>query len=139
MPLKEPSKAQRLVRLVLYVAIGLIIAALIGIVAVYTPDSIANRLSGGWMALVFYTPIVFGYSVRQYRHLWRRPSFWLTFSGLLLLHLLAFTLVLRIFPVRPFWFAVISAVEMVLITTVLDLVLPNVQNQTHRHDATQDL
>jgi hypothetical protein len=89
------------------------------------------------MGVIIYTPIVFWYVARQYRRLWRRPSFWLTLSGLLVLHLLAFTLVLRNYPVRPFWFMMIAIVEVALIPIVLDLVLPR-PHQTH-HDAAQDL
>ncbi len=90
---------------------------------------------GGWVGLIFYTPIVFGYVVRQYRHLWRLTPFWFTVSGLLILHLLTFTLVLRNYPVRPFWFAVISGVEIMLVNMVLDMVLPR-PHQSHRRDAT---
>ena len=129
---------QKVLRFLRYVAIGLAIAALIGVAAVYIPDSVEKKMSGGWMGLVFFTPIVFGYAVRQYRRLWRLPSFWLTLSGLLVIHLLAFILVLRNYPVRPFWFAMISGVEIVLITIALDMVLPR-PHQGHRHDATQDL
>lgn len=127
--------AKRFLRLLLYIAVGLVIATIIGVVAWYTPVSIERKLSGGWMGLAFYTPLVFGYAVRQYRNLWHRPSFWFTLFGLLILHLLAFTLVLRNYPVRPFWFAVISGVEIVLISTALDVVLPQSHKSTHRHDA----
>lgn len=126
---------QRVLRFLGYLAIGLVIAALIAVAAVYTPRSIQKKMSGGWMGLIFYTPIVFGYAARQYRRLWHRLSFWVTLSGLLILHVLAFTLVLRNYSVWPFWFAVIAGVEVALITIVLDMVLPS-PHQNHRHDAT---
>jgi len=129
---------QRLLRLLGYVAIGLVIAVLIGITTWYSPSSVSRMMSGGWVWLTIFTPIIFWYPIRQYRHLWRRPSFWLTLAALLVLHLLAFTLALRSFPLRPFWFMMIAGVEVALITIVLDLVLPR-PHQSHRHDATQDL
>ena len=133
--MKEPSIAKRLLRLALYVAIGLAIAVVIGIAAVYLPDSFVKRMSGGWVGLIIYTPIVFWYAARQYKGLWRLPSFWLTLLGLLVLHVLAFTVVLRRYPLRPIWFMVLAGIEIVLILTVLDVVLPHSHNHTHRHDA----
>jgi hypothetical protein len=114
----------RVLRLSKYLAIGFIIATVVGVAAVYTPSSIERKMSGGWIGLVFWTPLVFGYAVRQLRRLWRRPSFWFTLSGILVTHLLGFTLVLRNYAVRPFWFGLISAVEMIFITMVLDTILP---------------
>ena len=129
---------QRVLRFLGYVAIGLVIAVLIGITTWYFPSSVSRMMSGGWVWLTIFTPIIFWYPARQYRHLWHRPSFWLTLSGLLVLHLLAFALVLRNYTVRPFWFMVIAGVEVGLLLTVLDLVLPR-PHKSHRHDAAQDL
>jgi len=131
--IKEPTIATRLVRLALYLAIGLVIAALIGLAAIYTPESVVRKLSGGWVWLILFTPLIFGYVARQYRHLWRRPSFWLTLSGLLALHLLAFTLLFQKFHVRPFWLMLVAAAEIGLISTALDAVLPESRHRASRH------
>jgi hypothetical protein len=127
----EVTIVQRVLRFLGYLAIGLVIAILIGIIAWYFPSWTSRMWSGGWVWLAMFTPLIFWYPARQHRYLWGRLSFWITLSGLVALHLLAFTLLLRNYPVQPFWFAIIAIVEAGIIATILDAILPR-PHRTHR-------
>lgn len=138
MSLKAPTAAGRVLRFLLYLAIGLVVAGLVGITTWYFPSSASRLMDGGWVWLIIFTPIIFWYAARQYRPLWHRPLFWLTLSGLLVLHLLAFILIFRSYSPRPFWLMVIAGIEAGVLVIVLDSILPRPRNRTHRHDTARD-
>ena len=123
---------QRVLRFFLYLGMGLVIAVLIGVTAWYFPSSTSKMISGGSVWLIIFTPIIFWYPARQHKHLWRLPSFWVTLSGLLVLHFILFASLFRNFPVRPFWLLVIAGVEVVLISILLDAIMPRAR-QARRH------
>ena len=123
-PLKQLTVAQKLVRFLLYLAVGMVAALLLGLVTWYTPASIRKNVSGGWIGLAIFTPMTFWIVARQYRRFWRRLSFWLTLVGILVLHLLGFTLLLRNFPEwRMFWYVPIMIVEVVLVALLVETVV----------------
>src|SRR5437899_11651087 len=81
-------------RLLLYVgfAVGsLVVFALVFALGIRTGIIIPGR----WIGLAMWTAIVFGVVVRSRRKYWARPTFWLTTGGLLIVHLLAFAVVLN--------------------------------------------
>ncbi len=59
-----------------------------------------------------YTGLLFWVTMRQSRELWRRIDYWFTMVGLLVVHSLAFTAVLRAYPEwRMIWFMPVVIVE----------------------------
>ncbi len=73
-----------------------------------------------WPGLAVLTAIVFGYTIKENRLLWKRGSFWGTMSLLLFVHLCVFITVLyRIDELRAFWWGVITLLEYFVVGTVL--------------------
>ena len=61
-------------------------------------------------------------TIRQSRAYWRRLGFWLAIAGLLVVHLLAFISVLRVYPQwREIWFVPVMIVEAGLFGAILYL------------------
>ena len=74
-----------------------------------------------WWSLVATTGVVFWVAVKRYRHYWRRPSFWLKVTGLLVIHLLAYSVVLVKVPEwRLLWFVPPSVIEGGVLVLVLN-------------------
>lgn len=96
------------------------VAALLVLFNVYTK----TEVSAAWVGLAGFTPLTFWIVARHYRSIWHRPSFWLTLTGLLVIHLLGFTLVLRNYPAwRMLWYAPVLIIEVMLIGLVIEIVV----------------
>jgi hypothetical protein len=112
-------------RLLLYVGIALAaLAAFALIFALSIRTGIV--IPGRWIGLVMWTAIVFGVVVRARRKYWTLPIFWLAVAGLLIIHLLAFALVLNTYPQwRPLWFIPVAIGEAAMLGAVLDTLFAN--------------
>jgi hypothetical protein len=89
------------------------------VVIVFTKGA---RISAVWGGLVFWTPVTFWIAVRSLKKQWHSLTFWLAVTGLVVVHLLAFTAILRSYPQwRPIWFVFTTAAEGVLLSKILDM------------------
>lgn len=94
--------------------------ALVFALLVYTGHT--GRLPWNWIALAVFTSGLFWVTIRQSRAYWRRLGFWLAIAGLLVVHLLAFISVLRVYPQwREIWFVPVMIVEAGLFGAILYL------------------
>ena len=106
-------------KILLYV--GLAIAALVvfaqlALVSIRTGIMIPGR----WFGLAFWTPFLFWWVLKPLKRYWKRRSFWLAVSSLLMLHFLGFSAALLRYPAWPLiWFAPCSIVEAGVFTVVL--------------------
>ncbi len=103
----------------LYIAIALAFGfAIMWLAGTTKLDS--KELFGKWIGLAAHTGIVFGYTIRQYRPFWTRPSYWITMFLLLCVHLLFFITVLRaVSEWRLIWWAIINPIEFVALGMAL--------------------
>jgi len=73
-----------------------------------------------WVAMAFYTILVFGAALREFRASWRLPLFWLHAFALLLVHTTAYVLLLRtVVEWRNIWFVPLSIAECPILMLVL--------------------
>jgi uncharacterized membrane protein YccC len=109
--------ANRIRDFFLYIAIGLIVGLLAMWLAFHSSRSGSEVFK--WPGLAVNTAIVFGYTIKSNRVLWKRRSFWVTFFLLLCAHLFAFVIVLRLVDeFRPVWWIVIVPIESVVVGIV---------------------
>ena len=102
----------------LYVVIAAAVVIAIATTAIYVPKE--HRIPVRWVALALITPITFGYPLRWFRRYWPNKLFWVSFFGLLIIHLAAYITLLR--AVDKFgllWFAIINSLEWGVICPVL--------------------
>jgi hypothetical protein len=117
MPLSGSALWRIVRRGFLYVGIALADLAIFAVVIVFTKGA---RISAVWGGLAFWTPVTFWIAVKPCRKYWRSLTFWLTVMGVLVVHLFAFTAVLRGYPHwRPIWFVFTAAAEGVLLSRTL--------------------
>jgi hypothetical protein len=110
--------ANRIRDFFLYIAIGLLVGLLAMWLAFHSSRSGSEVLK--WSGLAVNTAIVFGYTIKFNRVLWKRRSFWVILFLLLCVHLFAFVIVLRLVDeFRPVWWIVIVPVESVVVGIVL--------------------
>ena len=77
-----------------------------------------------WLGLCFWTGFLVWIICRQYRSNLRKVKFWVAFSILLGIHLVAFIVVLRTYPEwRVAWFPFVAIVEVPFIAMALELFL----------------
>jgi peptidoglycan/LPS O-acetylase OafA/YrhL len=68
--------------------------------------------SARWVALLIYTPIVFGAVVPEFRRSWERMTFWLAVVGLVAVHIAAYVILLTSMDGwRNVWFLPLSMAE----------------------------
>ncbi len=73
-----------------------------------------------WIRLIVNTTVVFGFLIAWFRYSWRKRTFWIALSLLLVCHLLFFSLVARPIISGPLlYFALINPVELVIFTIIL--------------------
>ena len=76
--------------------------------------------SARWLALLIYTPLVFGAVIREFHGSWRRMDFWLWLVGLLVVHAAGYAVVLTwVKEFRPVWFLPLSLAEGAVLIFVL--------------------
>jgi len=74
-----------------------------------------------WGGLTLNTLAIFGWVIKQSRRLWRNRVFWWTMTGILVIHLATFWVVLiNVEHSRMAWLFVICTLEVIPITAVLD-------------------
>ena len=96
-------------RFALYVGIALAVLVVFAAAIVLSKGA---KVPSQWLALAVYTCGLFWVTIRQSRAYWDRLSFWLSMSGLLIIHLLAFIAILRAYPQwRAIWFMPVVIVE----------------------------
>lgn len=101
----------------LYLGISFAVLAVFAVVIIFVPRV---RISAVWGWLACWTPVTFWIAVKPLRKHWRSLTFWLAVTGLLVVHLFAFTAILRSYPQwRPIWFVFTAAVEGVLLSRIL--------------------
>ncbi len=99
------------------VAVALFFAAMIYVGVRWNLEATAFR----WPAMATATAIVFGYSVAKRRRYWRRPRFWVAWTALLAVHLVAYIeLLLWDVNFGFFWFAFLTPIEWMVVYPVLD-------------------
>jgi apolipoprotein N-acyltransferase len=115
-------------RSLLYLGLAVAALAVIGLLVAISVHT-GTAFTGGWIGLVVYTSGLFWVTIRQLREYWRRPGFWLSITGLLVVHTLAFVAILRAYPGwRMIWFMPIVIVEGGLFGWILYLLL-----RDHKH------
>src|SRR5271155_2263958 len=97
MPLSEMTLGKVVQRLFLFVGIAVAVLAVFAASIVLSKGAIGH-VPGAWAALVVFTSCLLWVIVRQSRAYWHRRGFWLAIAGLLVIHLLAFISVLRVYP-----------------------------------------
>jgi hypothetical protein len=121
-----PLTQGRIVTLLLEALVGFALAAAILLYAAVGP--FAWMPSVRWSSLAGTTIIIFWVAVRQYRKYWRRFSFWLNVTGLLIIHLFVYTLVMLKVPEwRLLWFVPPSVVETGVLVLVLHKLIRHAQ------------
>jgi hypothetical protein len=118
------SWTSEILRMMLYVGVGLAVAIMVSVAAWYNVSSGRNvHIPARWAGLAFWTPATFWIAVKPSRKYWRSWTFWLAVTGLLVVHLFAFTIILRSYPHwRPIWFVFTAAAEGVLFSRILGAV-----------------
>ena len=98
-------------RFLLYVGIALAVLAVFAAFIVFTRGGVGH-VSGGWFGLVGYTGLLFWVTIRQTREHWQRLDYWFAMGSLLVVHFLAFVVILRAYPQwRMIWFMPVVIVE----------------------------
>jgi hypothetical protein len=121
MPLSEMTLGHVVRRFLLYVGIAIVVLLLVGAAVVLTKGAIGG-VAWPWVALAVFTVGLFWVVIKQSRAYWRHVSFWLVIAALLVVHLLAFTAILRAYPQwREIWFWPIIVVEAGLFGAILYL------------------
>jgi cation transport ATPase len=106
-------------RLLIDLGIGVGIIAVAGLVALVSIRT-GKAISGAWIGLVGYTPVIFWFAIRPLKNYWNRATFWLSVVALLAAHSLAFLLILRSYPEwRMIWFVPVAIVEAGLFSSIL--------------------
>ena len=106
-------------RFLLYVGIGLYVLAVLAVGIVLSKGA---KVPSAWLALAVFTSGLFWVTIRQSRAYWRRLGFWLAIAGLLVVHLLVFVPILRVYPEwRGIWFVPVIIVEGGLFGAILYL------------------
>ena len=82
------SLSNRVCDWVVYFGIGLLVVSLIVAYAEYSAPSSEFPERAVWLSTI--TLIVFGYTVKAFRRVWRKPMFWLVCSAFLGVHVLGF-------------------------------------------------
>jgi hypothetical protein len=120
---------KRLLQVVFLIAGGI----LLGIVLLKYSDA-GWAIYLRWLALVFYTLIVFGAAVSEFRPSWKRIAFWLCVCALFLVHIAAYILVLRaVAEWRNIWFLPLSIAECPVLVLVLHLLGYGERSAPPRH------
>jgi len=89
-----------------------------------------------WFGLCFWTGFLVWIICRQYRSNLKHVKFWVTFSGLLAIHLTAFIVVLRTYPEwRVAWFPLVAIVEVPCLAAALELFLHRMHRRSFPHRA----
>jgi apolipoprotein N-acyltransferase len=121
MPLSQSAIGKIARRSLLYIGLALAALAVIGLLIAISVHT-GTVFTGGWIGLMVYAAGLFWVTIRQSREYWQRPSFWLAIAGLLVVHLLAFVVILRAYPQwRMIWFMPVVIVEGGLFGTTLYL------------------
>ena len=111
--------------LIVYIAIGLVIAVGGVLYGVYTAKlRLDPHLPLGWIGLTLITAVIFGYVGRLYRADWKRPRFLVTMALCLAAHLIVWLLIVvtlanKALPIL----GLSSAPEYIVITVLLNWVL----------------
>lgn len=96
-------------RFLLYIGIAL---AVLVVVFAFIVLSKGAKVPWQWVALAVWTAVLFYVTIRQSRAYWSFMGFWLTIAGLLVVHLLFFIAILRVYPQwREIWYWPIAVVE----------------------------
>ena len=83
--------------------------------------SVSRDTAVKWIGFIVYTPVTFGLVVRVSRQRWHNKVFWWTMTGILVIHLATFWVVLiNVEHSRMAWLFVICTLEVIPITAVLD-------------------
>lgn len=113
------ARLKRLRDVSLYVLVGLAVVAAALLYAPYHRpgnDGIIDK----WVGLTFNTLVLFGYTIRRSRSLWRIPSFWICLTALFAVHLLGFIwILLHVDTWRLIWFIGMYPLETPLINLAI--------------------
>ena len=103
-------------------ALYILIACSIALFAIWEAGNVPldRRISPKWLGLALITPVSFWFPVSWNKRNWKLSRFWIFVGGLLLLHVVLYTFVLREmerFPIS--WFAIINVFEIPVINEIL--------------------
>ena len=102
------------------IAIGCLVVFAIGFFVWVKTGLINHYIPARWFGLLFWTCALLWVILRQFKEYLRRGRFWGSLLGLLLLHVFAFVIVLKLYPEwRMAWFMLVFLVEGPLIMTAL--------------------
>ena len=114
-----PLTSKRLITLFAEVLIALAMVA--GVILYANVGPISWMPSSRWWGLAGITGLLFWGVAKRYRTYWSRISFWLKLSGLLAVHLCAWTVVLLRAPQWGLlWFTPPAVIEAVVMVFLLD-------------------
>jgi len=114
------GRRKRLRDLLLYALVGL---AVVVTIVIYAPYGRAGdgEIFGKWLGLAGNTLILFGYSVKSNRRLWRLLPFWISLAACLVLHLAVFIWILLVVDQwKVLWFLIMYPVETPLIEVAVN-------------------
>jgi hypothetical protein len=122
--IEKETSGSRLLRLLLYVEIGLVLATFLFFLGWYGASKGINVFPMRWIGLCVWSVIVFWYSALEYKRYWHRSRFWLVLFALLTFHVVAFVAILRRYQEwRLPWFIPSSLFEGWIIILVLEFML----------------
>ena len=133
------TSRRRVLDFIFYALAGLAVVAFALIYAVHAARSgETGRLPLRWIGVAGATAVTFGYPVRWGRAHWRVGLFWLVLTGLLLVHLATYAVILlnvRDWPL--ILFAVVTPFEWLLICPALDWGVEKAQGSKRSSSARQ--
>jgi hypothetical protein len=97
---------------------GILVALLVGLYAEY--DEKYRLPSARWLALIPYTLVTFGATIREFQRSWVRPTFWFSVIGLISAHLAIYTGILfAVDDWRLIWFVPATMCEVPALVFIL--------------------
>jgi hypothetical protein len=118
------------------IALGsLLVLAVVFFVSIKTGIVVPVR----WVGLCGWTGLLIWFICKQCKRHIRQARFWVTFLGLLLIHVIAFIAALQKFPEwRLAWFALIFIVEAPFLVIVIETVIRREHSRKHPTPSTPD-
>ena len=123
----QRSRSARAKDLLLYVAIGIAIVALLWVFAVHQARTGGSpNLPLKWLGFAGMTGVVFGYAIRACRRSWRKPRFWALLSIFFAVHSgLGVLILMKVQEVPLLLYAVLTGPEYLLFAAYLAFFLDN--------------
>ena len=115
---------EALSRVMLYLELAFGFLAVCGLLTWLLIRTGATLPSARWIGFVCMTPVIFWVPLMQLKRHWHKPKLWLATTGLLAIHVAAFSALLSHYPDwRPAWFTLLAFPEGWAIYLVIDTLM----------------